>query len=419
VSAPLRLCVVSETRFVRAPDGRVWAPAGVDGYAFWQRYLDVFDRVLVAARTAPGVPGGTAVAVDGPGVRVTPLPPYRGALGFWRARTDVRRRLADAVAEADALCVRAPGPLADVAAGLAADRPLGVEVVGDPWDALGPGTVRSAVRPLVRRLLAQRLRALCARATAVAYVTAGSLQERYPTASWSTVYSSIDLGDDAFAPDALLRRRAVRLGTPGRGAATSPWGLAFVGTLSQRYKGLDVLLTALARLRTRGWHATLDVVGDGRHRAELEAQARALNVPARFHGQVPSGSGVRALLDAADAFVLPSRCEGLPRVVIEAMARGLPCIATRIGGTPELLDADDLVPPGDAAALATALRRLLGRDPLSLARLVRTHRERAWSYHRDALRPRRRAFYGQLLAAALQRRGGAPVLRLAPREVGS
>lgn len=410
-----RLLVASETRFVRAHDGSIHAPSGVDGYAFWTRYLDAFDAVTVAARTRPGIVGPTAVAVEGAGVRVAALPDYVGPWGFWQTRRRLREVLRAAVAPVDAFCLRAPGAVAAVAWTLAAGRPVGVEVVGDPLDALAPGAVRSLVRPAARLLIARQLRAMCRDATAVAYVTGGALQRRYPTHAWSTVYSSIDLAAGAFATDELLRRRLMRAGAPGRGTTQDPWRVLFVGSLAQRYKGLDVLLAALTRVQADGIAIELTVAGDGRHRAELEAQAHALGVTAHFVGHQPAGAGVRALLDVVDAFVLPSRCEGLPRALIEAMARGLPCLATGVGGVPELLDAADLVPPNDVAALAAGLTALLRRGPLALARDGRRNREGARGYARERLVPRRQAFYGHLRDAVVPR----PAITLLRREAGS
>src|SRR4029079_12805478 len=100
----------------------------------------------------------------------------------------------------------------------------------------------------------------------------------------------------------------------------------------------------------------LVVVGDGKYRAELERRAAAMNIRerVRFAGYLEREEVTREL-DAADVFVLPSRCEGLPRAVIEAMARGLPCIATNIGGIPELLEPRDLGTPGSVEMLSGAI----------------------------------------------------------------
>src|SRR5439155_26719861 len=106
---------------------------------------------------------------------------------------------------------------------------------------------------------------------------------------------------------------------------------------------------AVAECRQAGLDVTLDIVGDGRFRPELDRLAAELGIREQvcFRGQLPAGEPVRARLDAADLFVLPSRSEGLPRAMVEAMARALPCIGSNVGGILELLAPEDLAPAGD------------------------------------------------------------------------
>src|SRR5690606_2722669 len=108
--------------------------------------------------------------------------------------------------------------------------------------------------------------------------------------------------------------------------------------------------------------------------------------------QLSSGQAVRDELDQADLFVLASRTEGLPRAVIEAMARGLPCIGTSVGGIPELLPTEDLVPPGDADTLARKISEV-SRSPERMAAMSRRNLKKAADYRDDVLRQRRNAFY--------------------------
>lgn len=396
----MTILVALETHFVRGPDGRAYSTLGVDGHTFWKRYLEVFDHVLIAARTAAGDTTGCE-PVDGPGVRVVPLPEYHGPWGYLRSRRALVAAMRDAVAQSDALCLRAPGPIAGCAWKLRGDRPYAVEVVGDPLDALAPGAVRSAVRPLARAALAHELKAMCRDATAVGYVTESVLQRRYPTRAWSTSYSSIDLDDGAFASAEQIERRcAFRTGS-NRGSTSEPWRLVTVGSLAQPYKGHDVLIDAIALCRARGLVLELTVVGDGRHRSSLEAQAaaRGLAGSVRFAGQVGAGSPVRDVLDQAHIFVLPSRTEGLPRALVEAMARGLPCIASRVGGIVELLPEERLVPPGDARALGDAIARLCGA-PADFVSIGRRNQAVARRYGAEVLRARRTDLYQRLRAAA-------------------
>jgi glycosyltransferase involved in cell wall biosynthesis len=173
--------------------------------------------------------------------------------------------------------------------------------------------------------------------------------------------------------------------------------LVFVGTLAQLYKAPDVLIDAVALCVQGGLDLELTLVGDGKHRADLEAQAAARGIGQRvgFTGRLPSGDAVRAQLDRADLFVLPSYQEGLPRAMIEAMARGLPCIGSTIGGIPELLSAEEMVPPGDAVALAHAIRRVTA-DPQRLADLSARNLDKAQNYRDEALDRRRVLFYSHV-----------------------
>ena len=117
----------------------------------------------------------------------------------------------------------------------------------------------------------------------------------------------------------------------------------------------------------------------------------ARTVLVEFTGAL-SGAAVRSRLDAADLLVMPSRTEGLPRALIEAMARGLPAIATAVGGIPELLAPADLIAPGDPGALAAAIRSRLA-DPQWLADASARNLTRARAYAQAELTRRRDAFY--------------------------
>ena len=140
-----------------------------------------------------------------------------------------------------------------------------------------------------------------------------------------------------------------------------PVRLLNVGALAEK-KGHAHLLEAVAGL---GRDATLDVVGDGELRDELEGQVRRLGLSdkVRFRGELPR-ERVAELMQAADLFVLPSLHENLPCVLIEAMATGLPSVATRVGGVGELVDpeAGVLVSPGDPDALAEGIAAALEHD---------------------------------------------------------
>ena len=210
------------------------------------------------------------------------------------------------------------------------------------------------------------------------------------------VYHGIDL--DLFHPDG---RRAIPV---------PPYRLLSVARLTAK-KGLDTVLDALALLGRQGVAFTFDLVGEGEERAALAAQADRLGLAerVRFHGAL-AHERVLALYNQADAFVLGCRIlpngdrDGVPNVVVEAMAMGVPVATTDVSALPELAVHGKTAltcPPDDPAALAGNLRRLLTDQPLR-DRLVAAAREAVARDFDNAANIRR-------LADILIRHAGRPV----------
>ena len=151
--------------------------------------------------------------------------------------------------------------------------------------------------------------------------------------------------------------------------------LVFVGRITP-IKGLRVLIDSFARARGDHPDLTLTLVGDGEDRAYLERLAQPMGAAVRFAGFL-SQEGVAAALAEADALVLPSFAEGLPVVLMEALAAGKPVIATQVAGVGELVEngvSGHLVPAGDAGALARAITALAETPPQGRAAMGRAGR---------------------------------------------
>jgi glycosyltransferase involved in cell wall biosynthesis len=175
--------------------------------------------------------------------------------------------------------------------------------------------------------------------------------------------------------------------------------LLFVGRLRIR-KGVEVLLEALRELRRRGTGAVLRIAGDGEHRARLERRTVALELePAVSFLGTCGPARVRGLLRGAAALVVPSIYEGMPLVVLEAMEAGVPVVASRVSGIPEVVvdgETGWLVPPEDPAALRDALAEVLAH-PEEARRRGAAGRRRAAELYRPAVVAKRwRAMVGGL-----------------------
>lgn len=171
--------------------------------------------------------------------------------------------------------------------------------------------------------------------------------------------------------------------------------LGWVGRLS-REKGLDVLVRALPRLSRDD--VSLAIVGDGPQREPVEALARELGVAHRLDwcGRVPDAA---PLFRAFDLFVLSSRTEGTPMVVFEAMAAGVPVVATRVGGVPDQMSTRTgyLVPPEDPVALAHILDESLGSEAESLRRATAARERLEGDFGADDWTASYRALYDRAL----------------------
>lgn len=392
----MHLSVVLEHRFIRTPDGTIWTQAAF-GYPFWASYLEVFDSVRVIARVMNiAHPPVDYHRANGKGVSFFPIPFYLGPLQYITCYAKIKLAARNSALSSEAIILRLPSSIADhvVPVLIKAYHPYGVDVVGDPYDVFSPGAVKHPLRPLFRWWFTRQLRHQCSLASAAAYVTERSLQRKYQPGfnAFTATFSDVELVPEAYVNTArndLLIKGTCRLVT--------------VGSLAQLYKGTDILIEAIARCVQEGLDLELTIVGDGKHRAELERKVASLGLSGRiaFKGQIPSGSAVQKELDNAHLFVLPSRTEGLPRAMLEAMARALPCIGSTVGGIPELIPRQDMVPPGDVCALAQKIKNILS-DPGRLARMSERSLRLARQYNADLMHHKRSIFLRELRAVTAQ-----------------
>ncbi len=370
--------MTSEYHFLRGPDG-VYTDS-VYPYDWWAGVRAVFEEVSVIARVRDAPLPEGARRVDGPGLEVVPVPDFVGSRGLARQAVALGRIAWDTARRSDAFLLRTPGVIGTaLREALRVSRsPYGIAVVGDPGESLLAGDrAMQAMRRASRWILREQVRG----AAASRYSTERHLQRLFPprTGTFSVGVSDLTLPDDVLDGPGATIRDDDRL------------SIVFLGSLERSYKGLDVLLDALAQ--TTLPH-TLEIGGGGRLRATYEGHAahRGLRGRATFHGFVTPGHGVYDFLRPHDLLVLPSRTEGMPRVLVEGMAVGLPALATPVGGVVELLEPAEQVPVGNAAALARAID-VLARDAGRRRRLGAANRLRAREFRASVADAKLDAFY--------------------------
>jgi glycosyltransferase involved in cell wall biosynthesis len=399
----MNVTVGLEHRFLRTPDGRIWTDT-IFPRPFWSRYLGVFDGVTILAR-AYDVPKrlDSWQRADGDGVSLVPLPPWVGPLAFVRNLAGVFQAIRGPAIHDSAVILRVPGTIGTVVSWcLKRGQPYAIEVVQDPYAWFSKRSVPHPLRLFFRWWFTESLKSQCRKAACSLYLTERTLQDLYPPASSSQFLvsaSESDLPDEAFVSSTIesTHPNSAENIDESKAARGRPFRLIFVGTLERLYKAQDVLVTAFAQTVAAGLDAELQLIGNGRERPGLERLAQSLGVGDRvkFPGQLLGGEPIRRQLDASDLFVLASWAEGMPKAMLEAMARGLPCIGSTVGGIPEILPEIALVQPGNAAELAAKilqfarnheLRRDMGRRNLETAR----------RFHENLLQPKRIAFYKRL-----------------------
>lgn len=367
----MRLAAYEDAIYQRDGDGTLTVHRAFPLFMFGLA-ADV-EALTVLGRLDPTV-GRSHYVIERPEC-FAPLPHYENAADVGavaRALGGTVRQFWRVLGRVDAVWVNGPSPMAVVLALLALVRRRRL-VLGVRQDTLAYARSRFPGRrlPLLAfQVMDGAWRALgrVARVTAVGPALAARHPGSHPLAV-------------SFVSDADLH--APR---PGGDGCT----LLSVGRLETEKNPL-LLADVLAEL---GDGYRLQIVGEGPLEADLRARLEELGVAGRAEllGYVPLDGGLLDRYRAADLFLHISWTEGLPQVLLEAFAARTPVVATAVGGVPAVADgAALLIPPGDAAAAAGAVRRLLADDELR-ARLTAAGLERARERTQDAERRRLVAF---------------------------
>ncbi len=388
----MNVLVAVDAQLFMTPDGKVWSKT-IYGYDFWKRYLDVFETVKVVSRL--GKADYTQVEgylrSDGDNVSFAPLPMVRGMKGYVKNVISFLKDAKKAVRDEDCAIIRLPSIPATFVEFVYArkHKPYVLEVVVDPLNAY-------AGNKLAAKVLTEQLRKSCLNANGVSYVTQYALQEQYPSRArisgknteeyFESYYSSIILKDGFFAP----ARDYSKIGNKVKLVHTA-------NNINNDVKGHDVVIEVVKKLNDLGIDASVTFIGDGDLRPELEKMAEVLGVGTKvvFTGLLGSAMEVREKLLDADIFILPTKAEGLPRAVIEAMAVGLPCLSTPVNGIPELLEKEYMFDPMDSQGFTKKIIELL-QNPEKMGQTSMRNINKAREYEETVLQQRRIEFYTKL-----------------------
>lgn len=397
----MKVLVMSDAHIAREKNSSdYWCKTAVHGYDFWKRYLSVFEEVTVVARVQvmDSIDKNAYTRADGTGVRFVELPFIRGTkeyvLNFLKLKKIMKNIITDEACGIFRLPSLPTFMLLDVFKKL--NRPYVIEVVADPQDAYITNFIAS-------KLLTYKLKKECLVANGVSYVTKYFLEKRYPSRSilygeslnfFDSYYSSIKLDESFFGRAKVfddIGSRELKI-------------IHIASAINSDVKGHSTLLKVIKQLCEKGINVSLRCIGDGSRRLFYEQMSEEYGIKekVRFLGLFSDKMILRQELVNSDLMVFPSRAEGLPRVLIEAMAAGLPCLSTSVNGIPELLDPEYLFHPDDVDGFVFKILELLKRPSL-LNEMSKKNIQKALEYRDNILQERRNIFYAKLRSIACEK----------------
>ena len=302
-------------------------------------------------------------------------------------RKETKKVIYEAVRQCDILIVRVPSFISYIAqhAAIKYKKPYLTEVVACPWDALWNHSYKAK---LIAPFAFFKCKKNVAKSEYAIYVSNEFLQKRYPNSKKTCAVSDVILQE---IPDDIIQKKIDRLASIKDKIIITT--LAAVDVL---YKGQHFVIEAIANLKKRGYHFEYHIAGSGdRTRLKNIAERFGVSNQVIFEGMLTADQ-VFELLDNTDIYVQPSKQEGLPRAVVEAMSRGCVCIGSYAGGIPELLDDICLFNQGSVIQIIRIFEKLL-QDKNLLVQQSISNFENAKTFNNTVLDKKRSAFYDEFI----------------------
>lgn len=354
------------------------------------RYLMIFDKVRLIVRTFErndiASCGKFNNEVKDPRIEIYPIPFFQGPKEYLKQKLKINNAVKSSLKDCDGAIFRLPSALGFSvwAKARKIKLPYAVELVYDCKDGYNQAIGFSKI--LWWQMHRKQVKA-CANCVGMAPVTSQYLQSHYEPKNSEIVkshYSSVEMDESFFFQPRQY---------PGKEH------LMLVHVANQvQYKGRkghEDVISAIAFLKSQGIHVDVTFVGEDYCNGitQLREYASSLGVENNvcFTGFL-SSQKMREVLLSSDIAILPTKAEGLPRVVIEAMAVGLPCIVSNVSGNPELIQKEFLFNYGDVSTIARLIKTLATDKKLYENTSLRNY-EKSQEFSKNVLDKRRSEFF--------------------------
>lgn len=361
----------------------------------FSRYFQVVDKLIVVIRTLhldKTYEEANLKKVELDGLEFIEVPNLNSISGFLRDKPKYKKLIKEQVEKADLIFARMPSVISDMTIHLARkmEKRYMVEVGGCAWDSYwNHGLLGKLVAPYMYFNEIKGVK----HADFASYVTENWLQKRYPCKCTSISASNVYLGD---IHKSVLEKRLKKLES---GMNDKPIVIGTTAAVDVKYKGQEYIIRAISKLNKQGYNFEYELVGGG-DVSYLKNISRRLGVDdkVRFKGLLLR-SDVLNWLDSIDIYAQPSKQEGLPRALIEALSRACPSIGSTTAGIPELLQSETVFKNGDIKRICEILKIFVATD---LRKIAKRNYEKAKEYQLSHLDSKRNSIYEQYRTQVLK-----------------
>jgi glycosyltransferase involved in cell wall biosynthesis len=354
----------------------------------FSRYFHVVDKLIVVIRTLhldKTYEEANLKKVEVSGLEFIEIPNLNSISGFLIDKPKYKKVIEEQVEKADLIFARMPSVISDITIHYARkmEKKYMVEVGGCAWDAYwNHGLMGKLVAPYMFFNEVKGVK----NADFATYVTEKWLQNRYPCKCPSASASNVYLED---LEESVLEHRLKKIQTKTRNRPTI---LGTTAAVNVRYKGQEYIIRAISELNKQGYNFEYELVGGG-DTSYLKKIAKSVGVEdkVRFKGLMLRND-VFKWLDSIDIYAQPSKQEGLPRALIEALSRACPAVGSTTAGIPELIQPEMVFEKGNITQICNILKRL---SDSNLCEIAKQNFEKAKDFELVHLDKKRNEIYEQ------------------------
>ncbi|MGM0198787.1 hypothetical protein IGI68_001457 [Enterococcus sp. DIV1314a] len=384
--------MVQEEHFIKNDKGEIYATRVLNEKIF-NRYLEYFDEVIVFARVSKSNNVVKELKVNTDRLSFIEIPDFRGPKEMLMKSIKIVSKFRKACSDAEVIFLRAPSMLTIfLYRFIPKNKITSVEFMMGATYFIEDD---SFIAKKVNKIIDNEAKKLVKKANATLYVTEEALQKEYPP----NAKAYEDSNDDYFTcgvSDVVIEKEYLFERLP-MNSESNHFILISVGFMDSYRKGQHILIETVKILKDKGYSIELRLIGEGKKKEEFEQLAKRLGLEKEvlFLGKISSRETLFQQLKESDIFLLPSKLEGLPRVIIEALSASLPVIASDVNGNSELVQSELLVQDFEASNYSEKIQELI-ENPVFYNDISKENYQKALEYLPDKLDLKRRLFFEKL-----------------------